>query len=306
MDVESRFGAGKTTRYISVIPVRLPLLLTSSCILNPVPGCALFDGGPVLDYLKTVKAFLDAHPSEVLTLLFTNPEQQGVGDVWKPIFDESGLSPMAYTPPHVPLAYNGWPTLDEMITTGKRLVVFMDFGANVSQVPFILPEFEMIWETPFGFTNSSFPCSIDRISDSLPTEDHMYMINHSLNRNWTFLTSPLGLIGVDGPEIIVSDPGDAEVTNGVGSILANVARCAPLAQDRNPNFVLLDFVDKGEAFKAGEILNGLQPYPTPAATPSPSATSNSGSASGWKSGFMGISMGSVIAIGVGAGAVLVI
>ncbi|KAL0573606.1 hypothetical protein V5O48_008353 [Marasmius crinis-equi] len=216
-----------------------------------------------------------------------------------------------------PTPYNDWPTLGEMITTGKRLVVFMDFGADVSQ----------IWETPYDFTNFSFPCSIDRIWDPLPPEEHMYMINHSLNRNWTFLTSPLGLIGVDEPEIIVSDPGDARKTNGVPSYvlllalgferslgiglafrsLANVARCAPLAQKRNPSFVLLDFVDQGEAFDAAEILNGFRPYPSPTASPSPSATSNSaraGSTLGWRSGL--VSMGSLFAIGAGFGAALVI
>lgn len=50
----------------------------------------LFDGGTVVNYLKTVKAFLDANPNEVLTLLFTNPEGQSVSTVWKPAFDAAG------------------------------------------------------------------------------------------------------------------------------------------------------------------------------------------------------------------------
>jgi len=36
-----------------------------------------------------------------------------------------------------------WPTLGEMIDNGKRVVVFLDSGADTSQVEFILPEFEM-------------------------------------------------------------------------------------------------------------------------------------------------------------------
>jgi hypothetical protein len=50
----------------------------------------LFDGGRVVDYLKKVKKFIDANPNEVITLLFTNPENLSVKDVWKPAFDESG------------------------------------------------------------------------------------------------------------------------------------------------------------------------------------------------------------------------
>jgi hypothetical protein len=37
-----------------------------------------------------------------------------------------------------------WPTLGEMIDSGKRVVVFLDSGADTSQVDFILPEFEMV------------------------------------------------------------------------------------------------------------------------------------------------------------------
>jgi hypothetical protein len=37
-----------------------------------------------------------------------------------------------------------WPTLGEMIDSGKRVVVFLDSGADTSVVNFILPEFEMV------------------------------------------------------------------------------------------------------------------------------------------------------------------
>ncbi|KAG7085358.1 hypothetical protein E1B28_002923 [Marasmius oreades] len=211
-------------------------------------SCKLFDGGPVLHYLKTVKTFLDTHPNEVLTLLFTNPEGQPVDAVWKPLFDQAGLTTMAFVPDHVPLKYSEWPTLGQMINTGKRLVVFLDSGANTTAVDFILPEFQMVWETPFSVTNSSFPCSIDRIQGPLPSEDHLYMINHSLNKNYF----PIG------PGIIVSDPVDANITNSVLSIMENVRGCAPLANKRNPNFILLDFVGDGEAIEAMEVLNGFQ------------------------------------------------
>ena len=72
-------------------------------------------------------------------------------------------------------------------------------------MPYLLPEFEMVWETPFSVTDASFPCSVDRINGPLSTEDHMYMINHSLNKD------------VLGTGIIVSDPSDAATTNGVPS-----------------------------------------------------------------------------------------
>ncbi len=62
-----------------------------------------------------------------------------------------------------------------------------------------------IWETPFSVTDPSFPCSVDRTAGPLATSDHMYMINHSLNKD------------ILDTGIIVSDPLDASTTNDVDS-----------------------------------------------------------------------------------------
>ncbi|KIM36291.1 hypothetical protein M413DRAFT_20602 [Hebeloma cylindrosporum] len=184
-------------------------------------SCSLFDGGKVVDYLKIVKKFLDANPNEVLTLLFTNPEGLSVLDVWKPAFDASGITPLTYVPPSLPVKQSEWPTLGKLIESGKRVIVFLDSSTDTGLVNFILPKFQMIWETPFTVTNSSFPCKVDRIHGPLATEDHSYMINHS--------------------------------------IMAHVNGCLPLGANRNPRFLLLDFVNIGEGFKAADILNASTP-----------------------------------------------
>ncbi|KAF8147927.1 PLC-like phosphodiesterase [Mycena galopus ATCC 62051] len=211
-------------------------------------SCDLFDGGTVAAYLANVKTFLDANPNEVLTLLFTNPDGAPVSTVWAPIFEAANISDLAYVPPTLPLNQSSWPTLGDMITSGKRVVIFLDAGADAPDaVPFILPEFQMIWETPFSVTDPTFPCSVDRIGSPFAAADIMYMINHSLNIN---------IIPI-GTGVIVSDPADAPTTNGATSILANANGCAPLGGNRAPNFVLLDFVDQGEAFTTADRLNGL-------------------------------------------------
>ncbi|KAI0093153.1 PLC-like phosphodiesterase [Irpex rosettiformis] len=209
-------------------------------------SCALFDGGTVLSYLQTVNTWLQANPNEVLTLLFTNPEGVSLPNVWAPAFQQSGIADLAFVPSAVPTKQSDWPTLGELIDAGKRVVVFLDAGADIDRsVPYILPEFEMIWETPFSVTDASFPCSVDRIAGPLGTTDHMYMINHSLNKN------------ILDTGIIVSDPLDAKTTNGVTSILANAAGCEPLSAGRSPNFVLLDFVNIGQGLQAVNQLNGF-------------------------------------------------
>ncbi|TDL29182.1 PLC-like phosphodiesterase [Rickenella mellea] len=205
-------------------------------------NCVLFDGGTVQNYLINVKAWLDANPTEVLTFIFTNPDGVSVPNVWAPAFVNSGIAPLAYIPPNNRMKQSDWPTMGQLLDSGKRVIVFLDHGADGS-VPYILPEFPMIWETPFSVTNKAFPCSVDRIAGPLATTDHMYMINHSLNVN------------VFG--IILSDPADASKTNSVTSILANAYGCTQFSAGRAPNFVLLDWVDVGQAYHAADILNGF-------------------------------------------------
>ena len=67
------------------------------------PPQALFDGGTVEAYLEKVNTFLTANPDEVLTLLFTNPENVSLKDVWDPAFQQSGVASLAYVPPSIPV-----------------------------------------------------------------------------------------------------------------------------------------------------------------------------------------------------------
>ncbi|TCD64871.1 hypothetical protein EIP91_003537 [Steccherinum ochraceum] len=243
LQAQSHMYATYPSRWSSFIYFRVNPGTTVNCISATRD---LFDGGTVLDYLETVHTFLNDNPNEVLTFIFTNPEGVSLPDVWAPAFEQSGIADLAYVPPTVPMKQSDWPTLGELIDSGKRVVVFLDAGADTDRsVPYILPEFEMVWETPFSVTDDTFPCSVDRISGPLSTEDHMYMINHSLN------------INVFDTGIIISDPEDAPTTNGVTSIIANANGCAPFAAGRAPNFVLLDFVNLGKGLQAVNQLNGL-------------------------------------------------
>lgn len=209
-------------------------------------SCDLFDGGTVVDYLTTVKTFLDSNPNEVLTFLFTNPEGVSIPDVWAPAFEQSGISNLAFVPPFQPMKRSDWPTLGSMIDSGQRVIVFLDAGADGTDgapVDYILPEFTMLWEPPFSVTDPTFPCSVNRIDGPLSPEDHLNMLNHNLN--------------IDIFGILLSDPEQASTTNGINSILANANGCAPLAGGVAPNFVMLDFVNIGEGAAAVNLLNGL-------------------------------------------------
>jgi len=210
--------------------------------------CGLFDGGTVEHYFKKVKHFLDRHPNEVLTIIIANPENVQA-DVWQPIFESTGLADIAYIPPQTPMTREDWPTLKEMLDSTRRVVVFMDKGAEDGTVPYLLPQFTMMWEDEYDPTDSEFPCKVDRTAGSLSPSQQLNLINHNLNLN---------LIPI-GRGVRIPDRWDSPRTNGISSIVGHANHCAPLAGDRLPNFVLLDFVNIGQVTTAGARLNGF-PY----------------------------------------------
>ena len=206
--------------------------------------CLERDAGPLSAYLSTVKTWLDNNPNEVITILLVNGDNVDIS-MFDDAYTSSGLKPYAYTPPTSPIALSAWPTLQEMISAGTRLVAFLDAGANPS-VPYILDEFTYFFETPYDTTDPTFPqCKIDRPSGLTTADGRMYIVNHFLD---------LDLGGIDVP-----DDADDKTTNaatGKGSIGAQADICIGL-YERAPWGVLVDYFDRGDVFTAQNTLNGL-------------------------------------------------
>ena len=230
-------------------------------------SCIEEDGGSLSDYLKTVNTWLDAHPLQVVTLLLTNGDNVDIS-LFDNAFNTAGAKKYTYAPPSgeaVPLKLGSWPTLGDMIDSGKRLVVFLgmanssmslsyyiiyitksllsaDSGANTASVPYVLPEFSYYYETPFDTTDPKFPqCDIDRPSGA-SADGRMGIINHFLD---------IDVFGIDIP-----DRAAAGTTNSADSIGKQAGLCKS-SYGRNPNVALLDYADKGDAVKAQSALNGL-------------------------------------------------
>ncbi len=64
-----------------------------------------------------------ANPNEVLTILLTNGDNADVS-LFGTAVTSSGLSKYAYTPSSQ-LTMSEWPTLQELISAGTRLVMFL-------------------------------------------------------------------------------------------------------------------------------------------------------------------------------------
>ncbi|KAE8376725.1 PLC-like phosphodiesterase [Aspergillus bertholletiae] len=236
LDLGIRFLQGQTHKALDN-PDTIQLCHTS---------CLLENGGTLEAFLGTVKTWLDGHPDEVVTLLLTNGDGFPASR-FDEVFASAGIKGYAFVPSSSPdvLAVDSWPTLGELIGTGKRLVVFLDSGADTTSVPYILDEFGYFFETPYDVTDASFPdCSIDRPSGA-SADGRMYIVNHFLD--------------VDVLGVLVPDRIHAPRTNaisGYGSIGAQSDLCQSLYK-RLPNVVLVDFVDQGEVMKAQNTLNGV-------------------------------------------------
>ena len=183
-------------------------------------SCNLLDAGTVEEFFTNVTTWIKLHPYDVVSLLIVNSDFIGVGNYTAPI-ENSGLSAYAYVPPLVPMNISSWPTLSQMILMGKRVVIFMDYNANQTEVPYVLDEFSQMWETPFSPTNRSFPCTEQRPPglSQQDAENRMYLANHNLNTEITLAGNSLLV-----PTTTLLN--ETNAVNGTGSLGLMANNCA--------------------------------------------------------------------------------
>lgn len=83
----------------------------------------------MVDYLRTVGSWLEGHPGKVVTLLLTNGDRVDVGGFGE-AFVDSGLEEVVFVPDHG-LGIGEWPSVEEMVGMGKRVVVFLGISLSL-------------------------------------------------------------------------------------------------------------------------------------------------------------------------------
>lgn len=86
-------------------------------------SCFLLDVGPIEDFLNEIGDWLDDNPDEVLALLLTNNDGLPIAK-FREAFESTGLDQHAFRPGSR-LSKDQWPTLQQLINGGTRLVVFL-------------------------------------------------------------------------------------------------------------------------------------------------------------------------------------
>jgi hypothetical protein len=73
----------------------------------------------------------------VVTLLIVNSDGLKPSE-FDTVFKAVGLDALSYSPTAAVTAQGSWPSLGSLIDSGKRLVTFMDTGADFTSVPYII------------------------------------------------------------------------------------------------------------------------------------------------------------------------
>jgi hypothetical protein len=199
----------------------------------------------------TSKLFLKRLDSGILA----HHDRSSVPSMYAPYIEQSGILRYVYKPSVVPMTLNDWPTLNDMILKGQRVVMFIDYMAEPESYPWLLDEFSQMWETPFDPVNQSFPCTVQRPPDLAPeaAKDRLYLLNHNLNLE-------LSLLGVS---MLVPARAELNLTNnitGFGSLGVGANNCRN-DWGRAPNFLNVDYYNfggsPGSVFEVAAQMNNV-------------------------------------------------
>jgi hypothetical protein len=174
-----------------------------------------------------VRHWLDQHPREVVTFLVQ--DEVSPADT-AALVEKAGLMPYV----HVPRTDGTWPTLGEMISSGRRLVFLLEHDGGGATNPWLIDSRKVLQDTPYSFTRTSqFSCKRFRG----PKDASLFLVNHWLS-NYTRRVT------------------DARSVNAEGVLLPRLERCRA-ERGQIPNFVAVDNYDQGDLVSVVDRLNGV-------------------------------------------------
>jgi hypothetical protein len=188
---------------------------------------------PLEPVLRDIHQFLATHPSDVVVIVnqdYVTPEDF-VGAV-----DDAGLAPYAFTPP----SGSRWPTLREMIDSGRRLVLLAENVAGAAPW-YELAYARLVEETPFTFPRASLLTTPSKVAASCvpkrgPEGAPLFLINHWVS------TDP------------VPRPSDAAKINAYEPLLRRARECGRI-RDHVVNLLAVNFYKQGDVFRVVDTLN---------------------------------------------------
>jgi hypothetical protein len=185
---------------------------------------------PLADQLGVIRAFLEEHPGAVVALVLE--DYVDAADI-EQAFAQARLTRYALAR----RPGTRWPTLEKMVASGKRLVVFSEHQGGTPR--WLLPAFDEIQDTPFTFhTVDEFSCEANRG----PEDARILLVNH-------WLSTPSA-----GDAATATPPPGPETVNSRAQLAARVEQCRT-ARGKVPNIVAVDHAETGDLLSFVDELN---------------------------------------------------
>ncbi len=184
---------------------------------------------PFVSNLDEIRTFLLENPKQVVTIIL---ECYVTVDLIEWAVQQAQIEQLLFSKNPT----SDWPTLQTMIDSNQRLVIFSDCNDGSA-----LDWYHYVWdycvETEFSNSEiSDFTCDFNRGD---PGND-LFILNH-------FLTDPVFGTG---------DKTRSEEANANPYILSRAQECQATT-GKLPNFLTVDFHDIGDVFEAVDSLNGV-------------------------------------------------
>ncbi|CAK7227385.1 hypothetical protein SBRCBS47491_006551 [Sporothrix bragantina] len=229
-------------------------------------SCALLDAGPITQWLSEVRQWVDSHPQDFITILLGNGNYSDPS-MYAPYIESTGIVQYAFVPPAHPAPTTGsmplddWPTLGEMLSDNKRVLMMLDYKANQTKYPWLIDEFAYLWETPFDPTvdevpvTETLPCNVQRPPGlaSSTAQKTLFLMNHNVNLAVSLLGETIMV-----PAVALLNQTNA--ATGINSLGAAADVCIE-TWGRPPLVLNVDYYDRGSppgsVFEVAARLNGV-------------------------------------------------